>query len=64
MKLKRYVMVVECSYVDMLGNRLSHKENYTALANDVYEALNRAKDHFRIRYSNVLVTSIYSEDLV
>lgn len=64
MKLKRYVMVVECSYMDMLSNRLTHKENYTAVASDVDEAISRAKDHFRIRYSNVLVTSIYSEDFV
>ncbi len=64
MKLKRYVMVVECSYMDMLSNRLTHKENYTTMAYNVTEAITNAKDHFRIKYSNVLVTCIYSEDLV
>lgn len=57
-------MVVECSYhCNVLKEWIKHKVNFTAIEENADKAIEAAKRYFHHKYSSVVVTSIYSEDL-
>lgn len=63
--MRRYVLVVEwdtCSNIHVIH----HKENFLITAENVFDAINDAKqvyDHGDLSTYNVVITSVYSEPL-